>query len=155
MCPAQLPGAPHPLATNDLIGINSYLPLRAPHFYPANLHVPFLGGWAGAIPPSYSADEERSLCRPRLVATQLEYKKSCLLGGRRTSADGSGLAPKQDAAPPDRLWAPPENWSNKAKLWIVSPILRGSLYQNILVPLPFFYNILMTSSPFLRILLSA
>ena len=23
-----------------------------------NLHVPFLGGWAGAIPPGYPADEE-------------------------------------------------------------------------------------------------
>src|SRR5215472_14359404 len=36
-----------------------------------NLHVPFLGGWVGAIPPGYPADEETGLCRPRLVATQL------------------------------------------------------------------------------------
>ena len=26
-----------------------------------NLHVPFLGGWVGAIPPGYPADEETGL----------------------------------------------------------------------------------------------
>jgi hypothetical protein len=43
--------------------------LRAPHFYPDNLHVPFLGGWVGAIPPGYPAGESnlaslsRRMCR--------------------------------------------------------------------------------------------
>ena len=34
-----------------------------------NLHVPFLGGWAGAIPPGYPAGESNlaSLSRRRLV----------------------------------------------------------------------------------------
>src|SRR5882762_4961000 len=30
-----------------------------------NLHVPFLGGWAGAIPPGYPASEETYLQRQR------------------------------------------------------------------------------------------
>ena len=40
-----------------------------------NLHVPFLGGWVGAIPPGYPADEETGFVRPRLVATQRECDK--------------------------------------------------------------------------------
>jgi hypothetical protein len=35
-----------------------------------NLHVPFLGGWAGAIPPGYPADEETGRKVLRLVLTQ-------------------------------------------------------------------------------------
>ncbi len=35
-----------------------------------NLHVPFLGGWAGAIPPGYPADEETYRKATRLVPTQ-------------------------------------------------------------------------------------
>jgi hypothetical protein len=37
-----------------------------------NLHVPFLGGWVGAIPPGYPADEETYRKATRLVPTQLE-----------------------------------------------------------------------------------
>jgi hypothetical protein len=35
-----------------------------------NLHVPFLGGWAGAIPPGYPAHEETYGNATRLVPTQ-------------------------------------------------------------------------------------
>ena len=34
-----------------------------------NLHVPFLGGWVGAIPPGYPADEETCLRVTRLAPT--------------------------------------------------------------------------------------
>src|SRR6516165_3029774 len=34
-----------------------------------NLHVPFLGGWVGAIPPGYPADEETYRKATRLVPT--------------------------------------------------------------------------------------
>jgi hypothetical protein len=37
-----------------------------------NLHVPFLGGWVGAIPPGYPAHEETYGNATRLVPTQLE-----------------------------------------------------------------------------------
>src|SRR5215471_3088300 len=37
-----------------------------------NLHVPFLGGWVGAIPPGYPADEETYRKATRLVPTQRE-----------------------------------------------------------------------------------
>jgi len=37
-----------------------------------NLHVPFLGGWAGAIPPGYPAGEETYHKATRLVPTQRE-----------------------------------------------------------------------------------
>src|SRR5262249_18431679 len=35
-----------------------------------NLHVPFLGGWVGAIPPGYPAHEETYGTATRLVPTQ-------------------------------------------------------------------------------------
>jgi len=35
-----------------------HLPLCAPHFYPDNSHVPFLGGLVGVIPPGSPAIEE-------------------------------------------------------------------------------------------------
>jgi len=44
-----------------------------------NLHVPFLGGWAGAIPPGYPADEETYRKATRLVPTQLECDLSYLM----------------------------------------------------------------------------
>jgi hypothetical protein len=37
-----------------------------------NLHVPFLGGWAGAIPPGYPAREETCRKVTRLAPTQRE-----------------------------------------------------------------------------------
>src|SRR5262249_39723964 len=52
-----------------------------------NLHVPFLGGWVGAIPPGYPADEETGLCRPRFVATQLECEHFTLAPGDVAVAD--------------------------------------------------------------------
>jgi hypothetical protein len=41
-----------------------------------NLHVPFLGGWAGAIPPGYPAHEETYGNATRLVPTQRECGNS-------------------------------------------------------------------------------
>jgi hypothetical protein len=38
-----------------------------------NLHVPFLGGWVGAIPPGYPAHEETYGNATRLVPTQPRY----------------------------------------------------------------------------------
>jgi hypothetical protein len=53
-----------------------------------NLHVPFLGGWAGAIPPGYPADEETGRKVLRLVLTQHHHTGVVLayVFGRRKDA---------------------------------------------------------------------
>jgi transposase len=48
-----------------------------------NLHVPFLGGWAGAIPPGYPAREETCRKVTRLAPTQLESETSGRQGNKR------------------------------------------------------------------------
>ena len=50
-----------------------------------NLHVPFLGGWAGAIPPGYPAREETCGRVTRLAPTQHHHTGTVLayVFGRR------------------------------------------------------------------------
>jgi hypothetical protein len=56
-----------------------------------NLHVPFLGGWVGAIPPGYPAHEETYGNATRLVPTQLrrvrfQQQVSASVGGAADKA---------------------------------------------------------------------
>jgi hypothetical protein len=57
-----------------------------------NLHVPFLGGWAGAIPPGYPAHEETYGNATRLVPTQQGYcwriQKCCNLCVQHAFTEG-------------------------------------------------------------------
>src|SRR5207253_1610554 len=45
---------------------------KAPRWRSSLRHVPFCGGWAGAIPPGYPAHKETYGNATRLVPTQLE-----------------------------------------------------------------------------------
>jgi len=53
-----------------------------------NLHVPFLGGWAGAIPPGYPAKGSYGFACPTLVNIRLTHPPKLVATHRVIIAPG-------------------------------------------------------------------
>jgi hypothetical protein len=56
-----------------------------------NFHEQFLGGWAGAIPPGYPADEETYPQATRLVPTQPRFQPRLMPGVRVRPLTAQGI----------------------------------------------------------------
>src|SRR2546425_5463205 len=55
------------------------VPIEATRWRPILLHVPFLGGWAGAIPPGYPAGDSNIISLPNQLAIQVQMALLILL----------------------------------------------------------------------------